>query len=140
MIQVKLIRGDRNGDSIEVTEAYTEHGVTVPQGFRSDGISVPRFLWRFLSPCITSESVTAGVIHDYIYRELRDKISRATADKIFYRILVGNGFGKFRAFVAWLGVRLFGWIAWRNNEKVKCTGCNMDCRKCWRYAGKDGEK
>jgi hypothetical protein len=60
--------------------------------------------------------------HDYHYRRHRmifgRPLTRAEADKIFrVRIQQGSGFGVLSpiAWLRWLGVRLFGGNAWRQN-------------------------
>ena len=90
----------------------------IPRGFESDGASVPRFLWRIVFPPIDPTAVRAGVSHDYIYRVQPPGWTRKEADQMFLCFLIEDGLSPFRARLAYYGVRLFGWIAWRQNRKL----------------------
>ena len=93
----------------------------IPRGFESDGASVPRFFWRLVCPPLDHHAVRAGVAHDYIYRVQPVGWSRKEADKMFYCFLIEDGLPPLRAKLAYLGVRLFGWLAWNENAAAKAT-------------------
>lgn len=80
----------------------------VPEGFISDGASVPRFLWRVLGAPTSPDTIGPAIRHDYDYATGR--VSRAEADNELYMHLRCNGVCVPRAFCYWLGVRLFGWL------------------------------
>jgi len=88
-------------------------GLTVPAGFSSDGASVPRFFWRLIFPPGDQKALRAAFVHDWLYRTHPDGWSREAADMLFLNLLLKNGMPKFRAVLAWLGVRLFGAAAWK---------------------------
>lgn len=78
----------------------------IPEGYESDGMSVPRFFWRSLSPKINAKTLRPSIIHDWMYE---NKIcSRKEADDFYEANLVANGFGKFKSWLVWLGVRIGG--------------------------------
>ncbi len=83
----------------------------VPAGYRSDGMSVPRFLWRFLDPSVTGKSIVPAIIHDYCYD--RKLWTRREADDSFYERLVSAGYPRWKSIVIHIGLRLFGWTHWR---------------------------
>lgn len=87
--------------------------ITVPAGFRSDGASVPRFFWRVVFPPSDNRAMRAAFAHDYVYRIHPDGWTKALADAMFYALLIRGGIPELRAWLAYLGVWLFGWLAWR---------------------------
>ena len=90
----------------------------IPRGFESDGASVPRLFWRVVFPNSDSHATTAGICHDYIYRTQPEGWTREEADRMFLALLVEFGTPVRRALAAYHAVRLFGWIAWRENRKL----------------------
>ena len=95
----------------------------VPKGFESDGASVPRMLWVSVCPPLDPRAVRAGVAHDWIYRIQPSEWTRAEADLMFLCFLIEDGLPVFQAIKAYLGVRIGGWIAWRENRK------RLECEK-----------
>ncbi len=95
------------------------HGRTirVPPGFESDGCSVPRFFWRLVFPPSDTNALRAGLAHDYIYRHHPDGWTKCDADLMFFNLLVADGVPKWRAWLAYLGVKYFGFWAWNANKK-----------------------
>ena len=80
--------------------------ITIPVGFRSDGESIPRFLWRVLSPQIDFITLGPSIEHDYRYDQ---KIGTRKECDLFYRDrLIENGYPKVKAYVTYWGVRLGG--------------------------------
>lgn len=84
---------------------------TVPVGFVSDGMSVPRFLWRFLSPPIYGATLVPSICHDYAY--LKAVCTRRQADAWYYHALRFNGYPRWRCALTYIGVRIFGRSHWR---------------------------
>lgn len=82
----------------------------IPAGFASDGMSVPRFLWRLLGAKIGSRTLGPSVVHDWLY--MRHAVDRAWCDAWYRRALVRNGYDPCLAWLVWLGLRLFGWRHW----------------------------
>ena len=121
----------------EVAENFEyplRYGVTLilPSGFRSDLASTPRLSWLFgFRP--DGMMTIPGLFHDFHYRH---GFVLIVADKGFWAEQVGDGGrawgdGLFRelvhditglrlpAWAAWAALRLFGGIAWRQNEKYR---------------------
>ncbi len=98
----------------------TKHGiVVVKQGFTTDFASVPRFLWGIFPP--DSNYAYAAVLHDWLYASKiigSKKISRRTADRIFYDTMRKYGVNNKIAFVFWMAVRLFGKKRWKEAKGV----------------------
>jgi len=87
---------------------------TVPAGFRTDGASIPRFLWRICGHPMATRRFPAAVIHDWLYETLPDlSVSREYADGQYRAALVALGFPAWAARLEWLALRLFGGAAWK---------------------------
>lgn len=86
---------------------------TVPEGFITDGASVPRPLW-WLYPPFGDDYEAGATLHDYLYRfaEDFDGMTRAQADFLLWESSIAAGFRATGARVIWLGVRVGGWKPW----------------------------
>lgn len=120
-MQVDIHRRTENGDIVRLVKPlkvrFQGKSFVVHAGFDCDGVSVPRFAWPIVSPCIDPRSLRAGISHDYIYRVHPDGWTRAQADLMFVCFLIEDGLSVFRALLAYAAVRLFGWIAWNKSKK-----------------------
>ena len=77
---------------------------TVPKGFESNGASVPRFMWWFVTP--TGILFEAAILHDYYYKEaLEDK---PFADEMFKDVALTYGATEVEATLSYFGVVLLG--------------------------------
>lgn len=100
-----------DGKLYRLYKDFTLEGVTVPEGYRSDGASVPRYLW-FIMPRDGLHRA-AALIHDYLYEvEGHEGISRKRSDRLFLDSMLWYGVSRWRAHLAYCSVRLFGWIWW----------------------------
>jgi hypothetical protein len=84
--------------------------IVVPAGTSTDLASIPRPLRGILNQ--NGNSRRPAVLHDYLYQT--QSLPRAAADEIFRRALAADGMGAVERFAYWAGVRLGGWLAWRN--------------------------
>lgn len=89
---------------------YGFPGHVVPRGFRSDGMSVPRFLWRWLGASVGAITLSPSVVHDWLYSS--HIVTRAAADKWYRRQLRANGYPLLKSWTVWAGLRLFGGSHW----------------------------
>jgi hypothetical protein len=85
----------------------TWRGITLPAGFMSDGASVPRALWWFMPPW-GDRSTLAALFHDFVC-EARPPLpgleTRAACDRLLYDALIDLCVARWRARLAWAGVR-----------------------------------
>lgn len=88
----------------ELVEPFAE----VPKGYKTDGATIPRLLWRVLGAPMETKTIGPAIRHDWHYDD--GDLSRADADAEFYEDLRDNGVSVWRAWLFWVGVRLFGWI------------------------------
>ena len=82
----------------------------IPAGFMSDGMSVPRFFWRWLGPQIAPVTVSPSIVHDWLYQY--KLLTRRGADIWYRRALIAAGYSRVKAWAVYAGLRLFGGSHW----------------------------
>ncbi len=91
----------------------------VPEGFKCDLASVPKWLQSLAPPW--EQSGRAGVLHDCGYRwEEVWHLGKKKVDDLFYEGLRADGVGRFSAKAMQLAVRMFGkkaWDGWRTTPE-----------------------
>ncbi len=121
-ISVRIHRANERGDVFTLLETlevkWRGRSVEVPSGFESDGASVPRFFWRSVFPPGDQKAFRGAVAHDWLYRAHLPKWTRREADQMFYDTMIADEVPRICAFLAWLGVRLFGAIAWKEGGSL----------------------
>ena len=101
----------------------------IPKGFKFDGASIPKFLHTFLSP--VGVLLMGGLVHDYAYKyqtilknnkkDTMGVITQKRADEIFRDIGIEvNGFFLMN-YLAYISLRLGGFMAWNKHRKVGAT-------------------
>ncbi|GAI33030.1 unnamed protein product, partial [marine sediment metagenome] len=76
----------------------------------------PEFaLWTFLPAW--GKYGKAAVVHDYLYQT--QTRTRKFADDVFYEAMLVSGTKPWKAMAMYRAVRLFGWLAWKGNDKKK---------------------
>lgn len=86
--------------------------LTVPKGVKTDGASIPRFLWRICGHPLEVPRVYAAVVHDWLYGGAVASATRADADRIYYLVLRHFGISWLRARTEYLALRACGWSHW----------------------------
>ena len=81
---------------------------SIPKGFISDGCTIPDFLWVFPFYFVPFEGKTlpGAIVHDYLYSH--DITNKKFADFAFFELLKKYKVNKFKRFVYWVAVSLFG--------------------------------
>lgn len=90
--------------------------VHVKPGFRTDGASIPRLLWRVFGSPYDPDIFAAAIAHDALYRG--EIVPRKDADAAFLRMMEESGVPKRKRRLVWRGVRWFGWITWLRHTKA----------------------
>ena len=89
--------------------------IHVPAGFITDFASVPRGMWNLFPPW--GRYGKAAIIHDFLYQsKLR---SRHMSDLIFLEAMIVLKVAKWQATLMYYGVRMFGWLGYKNNNLKK---------------------
>lgn len=86
----------------------------VPANFITDLASIPRLLWVWFPPH-DSRVVAPSILHDYFYSG-ETKVSRKFADDVFYNHMLVEGFPRYKAWLFWSGVRIFGWWSFKKGK------------------------
>lgn len=99
-----------------ITSAGT---VTVPEGFLTDGASVPRFFWNILQPF--GEYFPAALLHDFLYSKggAVYPFSRRQVDVLFLEAMYNIGVGWATRHTIYTAVRLFGRKPWKKRSGEK---------------------
>ena len=85
--------------------SYDDPILRIPEGFETDLASVPRAFW-IMTGGKTGKHQRAAVCHDYAYRQ--NALPKEWADDMFYDIMRLDGVSRFRAWIMWKAVRVFG--------------------------------
>jgi len=84
-------------------------GVDIPEGFETDGASVPRLFWFIISPY--TEALYAAIAHDFqLSVDGKNAKRRKRIDQMFYFNLRDSGINPIRSYAAYFGVRI--WSRW----------------------------
>lgn len=70
-----------------VTDIPARHCIQVPQGFESDGASVPRLFWRLFPP--SGQYTAAAIVHDWLC--VQHPVSSKDAARIFLEAMENLG-------------------------------------------------
>lgn len=119
---------------------FTAHGqryrVIIPDGFTSDGTSIPRVLWSLAGIERDGLERRASWLHDYLYKN-RGSVTRLTVmiagewrgvaiaftrdevDGIFASLLLDSGVTRTRTAIMWTAVRAEGQKAWDSHILTK---------------------
>ena len=117
-LRITIHDEDERGNVYALQEELRYKDLTVPAGYESDGASVPRFFWRFVFPPGDIHALRAAFLHDYVYREHPKGWTRKMADEMFLAVMLEDGCDRRRAYLAYAGVKLFGYSSWtRGGQK-----------------------
>ncbi len=97
--------------------------IRIPAGFITDFASSPRLFWPIVSPW--GKWGKAAIVHDWLYQNRGllyghpepgavTVYRRDTADLIFLEAMKVLGVAPWRRTLMYLGVRAFGFLAWRS--------------------------
>lgn len=112
------VGSDVHATLMEDIEVDVEDGpaFVIPNGFQTDGASIPRFLWRLCGYPLQAPRIYAAIVHDYLYSGFLP-VSRAEADDIYRRLLVQYGWGSWKARIEYLALRMFGASHYKESEE-----------------------
>ena len=114
--------------------------ITVPAGYITDGMSIPRIFWSAVGAPYSQSGLWAALIHDWLYDVYRDGdglwymwpnqralefaaaahrlgFSKRRVDQIFRDHLLVMGYSKPMAYAMWLAVKIGG--RWRQRDPME---------------------
>lgn len=96
---------------------------TVPEGFVTDGASIPQFAWGIVGHPLGLYAA-AAVLHDWLYRTA--PVCRLRADELLLEAMAVLGVGWIRRRTIYRAVRWFGGWAWEANRKLEEASCSTN--------------
>lgn len=111
--------------------------VLVKPGFRTDGASIPRLLWRVFGSPYDPDIFAAAIAHDALYRG--EIMPRKDADRAFLRMMEESGVPERKRRLIYRGVRWFGWITWLSHTPTTVSEArsHIDMDFAWQAIRKD---
>jgi hypothetical protein len=101
--------------AFEVSDHAARRTFTVPKGFRCDGASIPRLLWRVIGKHELGE--IAPTVHDFIYRGHVPGYTQPAGDLVFDALMELDGVKPWKRTVAYRTVRVCGTGAWEKGHR-----------------------
>ena len=98
---------------------FDGHWFRLPDGFRTDGASIPRLLWRVCGTPMDVPRLYAALVHDWLYASGDPNSDRADADLVYREMLIALGVRRLYAFAEWAALRIFGAWHFRRARKNK---------------------
>ena len=100
-------------ENITYTNSYYE--INVLKGFKTDGASIPRFLWSLIGAPFNGDYTFAAIIHDALYKS--EYLDRSIADKLFLDMMKELNVSFSKRYTMFLAVKSFGWLVWKKHIK-----------------------
>lgn len=89
--------------------------VRVAEGFRTDGATIPRVMWRAVGHPLQVPLLGPALAHDAMYAG--EMCGRKEADGRFLEAMRQAGIGWLKRRAVWAAVRCFGWAVWRGHSR-----------------------
>ena len=110
------IKNNPDGSGVVLTASYDcalpfGWSVVVPEGFVSDGASIPRWAWPIVGPPLRGKHLEPAVVHDYLCErsfKLVDYEARVMADAAFFLLLKRFGVPYWKRALMYVAVRFWG--------------------------------
>ena len=93
---------------------YHDTWIIVPTGFITDLASIPKIFFTIIGGSSDGKYRRAAVCHDWLYtvETKLDGNSKAKADKAFLELMLADGVPKWKAYIMYAAVWLFGHKSW----------------------------
>lgn len=80
----------------------------LPSGVVTDGASIPRWLRWLCGEPMDEPRVYAAIVHDWLYSGGDPEATRADADDLYRDLQIALGIPRWRAYIEWAALRIFG--------------------------------
>jgi len=97
-----------------IGERDSKQIIEVPNGFITDGASIPGIVQNILSPW--GQYGKAAVLHDFLYKT-NLLGSQKASDQLLLEAMEVLGVSKWQRVVIYRALRIGGWVAWNNYRK-----------------------
>ena len=100
--------------TVDIGQGDHRHVIEVPAGLVTDGASIPRFLQPLFFDSVVRG--VAAIVHDNLYKS--GEVGKVMCDAILKGLIIDLGeAGEIQAEMVFLGVHLFGFIAWNKHRR-----------------------
>ncbi len=93
----------------------------VPQGYESDGASIPRIAWPLIGHPFMGKFMRAATVHDWLCEQSETYGQRAVADGVFVELLRRDGVKWWRRALMYLAVRAYAVCVWSWTRESNTT-------------------
>ena len=104
----------------------------VPMDFVTDGASIPFWLQPICGDPNKVPRVYAALVHDWLYSGGDREATRADADDLYRDMQIALGVPRWKAYVEWGALRLFGRSHWSAAVKVAMAAVILAATGCCR--------
>lgn len=87
--------------------------VTVPEGYVSDGYSIPKIAWLIVGHPFGQEHMVPAFIHDYLCDKAQSYEQRVLADAAFFHLMEKYEVPGLKRAVFYIAVRFWGRWTWK---------------------------
>lgn len=101
---------------------YRGEVFTVPAGFETDGASIPDALTIVCGSKYRAPRVYAAFFHDFNYSGGDPEVERPEADDLYRDMQIAFGVARWKAYLEWRVLRLFGWTHWQGRKDASDRG------------------
>lgn len=78
--------------------------ITIPKGFKTDGVSIPRIFWWFGKP-FDSDTLISAIVHDNLYHT---HVPKLISDLIFLHLMKRYEVKWYKRWIYFIVVLMFG--------------------------------
>ena len=116
-----LLPGDGKHHRLEGDWHVEHYGrwYTVPDGFVTDGASIPNFLRPICGDPNKAPRVYAALMHDWLYHRGGSDADRKAADRLYRDLQIWYGIPDYKAHVEYFALRLCGRSHWHSKRERK---------------------
>lgn len=111
---IQAVEGSDSWWILKDTYVDRKKGITIKEGFRFDGASIPRFAWRIVGHPLQGNVLPAALLHDAKYKT--QYISKDIADVEFFNDMGICGVNFPKRCLFYLAVKFFGNKSWKHDE------------------------
>lgn len=119
--------------TVSVTVDSFKFDIYIFAGFKFDGASIPRVLWRLCGHPFTCPREAAALAHDWLYAS--HAVDRETADKIYRELQKVLGINIISRNVEYWTLRVFGGFAWKSKSTAEIHDANYFGNMDYHFVG-----
>lgn len=127
-----LVDGTKHKLLSDWTVTFRGEEYRVPMEFITDGASIPFWLQPICGDPNKVPRVYAALMHDWLYSGGDPEATRADADDLYRDMQIALGVPRWKAYVEWTALRIFGRSHWSAAVKVAMAAVILAATGCCR--------